>query len=157
MKRNESRGGLRTIALRFSNKFVPACGTIEAHNELIREKGYVWYGKLGNKIAAGVFGKILENDKPRILLIHSGATNRYWAYVDKIQHDIPERNDIPAYYRDEADKFKTWFRVIRFEDAPRDSMSRCTVASSGQQLVIASKYSVSPFFKIIAPDSGDEE
>ena len=148
---------MRTIALRFSNKFAPACGTIEAHNELIREKGYVWYGKLGNKIAAGVFGKILENDKPRILLIHSGATNRYWAHVDKIQHDIPERNDIPAYYRDEADKFKTWFRVIRFEDAPRDIMSRCTVASSGQELGIASKHSMSPYFKIIAPDSGDEE
>lgn len=26
-----------------------------------------------------------ENDEPRILLVHSGATYRYWAYVDKIQ------------------------------------------------------------------------
>ena len=65
---------MKTIALRFSNKFAPACGTIETHNELIRDKGYVWYGKLGNKIAAGVFGDILGNDALRILLIHSGAT-----------------------------------------------------------------------------------
>ena len=121
---------MKTIALRFSNKFAPHSGTIEAHCEVIREKGYVWYGKLGNKIAASVFVEILENDEPRILLIHSGATNRYWAYVDKIQHDIPEREDISAYYRDEADKFKTWFRVIKFEDAPRDNMSKCIVASS---------------------------
>lgn len=147
---------MKTVALRFSNKFAPACGTIEAHNELIREYGYVWYGKLGNKIAAGVFGEILGNDEPRILLIHSGAANRYWAYVDKIQQDIPERDDIPAYYRDEADKFKTWFRVIRFEDAPRDIMSKCTVASSGQELGIASKHSMSPYFKIITPDAGKE-
>lgn len=54
---------MKTVALRFSNKFAPACGTIEAHNELIRGHGYVWYGKLGNKIAASVFGEILGNDE----------------------------------------------------------------------------------------------
>lgn len=146
---------MKTIALRFSNKFAPECGTIEAHSMLIREKGYAWYGKLGNKISASVFGEILGNDEPKILLIHSGGINRYWAYVDMIQQDIPDRNDIPAYYRDEAVKFKTWFRVVRFEDAPRDIMSKCTVESSGQALSIASKYSMSPYFKIFAPD--DEE
>ena len=114
------------------------------------------YGKLGNKIAASVFDEILGNDEPRILLIHSGELNRYWAYVDKIQYEIPEKDYIPEYYRNEADKFKTWFRVIRFEDAPRDIMSRCTVASSGQELGTASKHSMSPYFKIIAPDSGEE-
>ena len=66
---------MKTIALRFSNKFAPDIGTIEAHNEMIRENGYVWYGKLGNKIAAGVFGEILGNEEPRIILIHSGGTN----------------------------------------------------------------------------------
>ena len=147
---------MRTIALRFSNKFAPDCGTIEAHNELIQENGYVWFGKLGSKIAAGVFGEILGNDEPRILLIHSGAANRYWAYVDKIQHEIPKRDDIPAYYRDETEKCKTWLRVIRFEDAPRDIMSKCSVASSGQELGIASKHSMSPYFKIIAPDTDKE-
>lgn len=147
---------MKTVALRFSNKFAPACGTIEAHNELIREHGYVWYGKLGNKIAVSVFDEILGNEDPRILLIHSGAANRYWAYVDEIQQDIPVRDDIPAYYRDEAEKFKSWFRVIKFEDAPRDFMSKCTVASSGQELGIASKHSMSPYFKIIAPDPGDK-
>lgn len=143
---------MKTIALRFSNNFAPDIGTIEAHNEVIQEKGYVWYGKLGNRIATSMFDEILKNDEPRILLIHSGAPDRYWAYVDKIQHDIPEIDDIPAYYRDEAGRFKTWFRVIKFEDAPRDVMSRCTVASSGQELGIASKHSMSPYFKIIAPD-----
>lgn len=146
---------MKTIALRFSNKFAPECGTIEAHNELIQKIGYAWYGKLGNKIAECVFSIVLENLQPRILLIHSGAANRYWAYVDKIQYDIPEREGIPAYYRDDAEKFKTWFRVIRFEDAPRDIMARCTVASSGQELGVASKHSMSPYFKIIAPDTDE--
>lgn len=146
---------MRTIALRFSNKFAPQCGTIEAHEELIKKKGYVWYGKLGNKIASSVFSDILDNNELRILLIHSGATYRYWAYVDKIQHEMPDREDIPEYYRNETEKFRTWFRVIRFEDAPRDIMGKCTVASSGRELGIASKHSMSPYFKIIAPDGND--
>ena len=148
---------MKTIALRFSNIFAPECGTIEAHNKLIQKNGYVWYGKLGNRIAASVFSEILDNEVPRILLINSGTTYRYWAYIDKIQYEIPMIEAIPAYYRNEADKFKTWFRVIRFENAPRDIMSNCTVASSGQELGIASKHSMSPYFKIFAPDSGDKE
>ena len=66
-----------------------------------------------------MFDEILENETSRILLIHSGSTGRYWAYVDKIQHDKPDLKEIPEYYRDRADKFTTWFRVIRFENAPK--------------------------------------
>lgn len=146
---------MKTVALRFSNNFAPDCGTIEAHNELIRENGYVWYGKLGKKISVSMSCEIMGNDKPRILLIHSGKKNRYWAYVDKIQYEIPKKEEIPAYYRDEASKFGTWFRIIKFEDAPRDIMSNCIVASSRQALGMASKRSMSPYFKIIAPDIED--
>lgn len=73
---------------------------------------------------------------------------------NKIASSIfPEKEDIPAYYGDEADRFKTWFRIVRFEDALRDIMSRCTVALSGQELRIASRHSMSPYFKILAPDA----
>ena len=85
-------------------------------------------------------------------MIHSGSFGRYWAYVDKVQHERHELDKIPEYYRDMADKFNTWFRVIRFEDAPKDIMGKCTVASSGATLSDASKRSMSPYFKIIAPD-----
>lgn len=144
---------MKTVALRFSNKFAPECGTIEAHNELIKQNGYVWYGKLGNRIAGSMFAEILENESARILLIYSGLTGRYWAYVDKIQHEVPDLKDIPEYYRDMADKFNTWFRIVRFEDAPKDIMGKCTVASSGATLSDASKHSMSPYFKIFAPDN----
>lgn len=35
-------------------------------------------------------------------------------------------------------------------------MGKCTVASSEQEFGIASKHSMSPYFKIIAPDVVDE-
>ena len=144
---------MKTIALRFSDKFAPECGTIGAHEHIIQETGYAWYGKLGSKIASSVFEDILNCDNPRILLIHSGTSKRYWAYVDKIQHETPDKKDIPEYYRNMSDKFNTWFRVTRFERAPQDIMSKCTVVSSGATLGNSSKHSMSPYFKINAPDN----
>ena len=40
-----------TVALRFAENFAPSCGTIAAHQEIIDEKGFAWYGKLGNPIS----------------------------------------------------------------------------------------------------------
>ena len=52
---------MRTIALRYSNSFAPDIGTIGAHNQLIDELVYVWYGKLGCKISAKVSSDIMKN------------------------------------------------------------------------------------------------
>ena len=139
---------MNTIALRFSNNFAPDIGTIGAHEELIKKKGFVWYGKLGSRISDKSSLRIMENDNPRILLIHSGGTDRYWAYIDKIQHETPNRNDIPSYYRNQVNKFKSWFRVIRFESASKDVLSHCFVLSSGAVLSNASRHSMSPYFII---------
>ena len=38
---------MKTIALRYGEHFAPQCGTIAAHQELINELGYAWYGKMG--------------------------------------------------------------------------------------------------------------
>lgn len=139
---------MRTIALRFSNNFAPENGTIAAHEEVIKRNGYVWYGKLGSRISMKSTSSIMENDNPKILLIHSGATGRYWAYVNKVQNTVPDINGIPSYYREQAENFKTWFRVTAFEEAPKNVMAQCHVASSGAPLSNASRHSMSPYFII---------
>ena len=139
---------MRTIALRFSNNFAPTEGTIRAHEAMIEKNGFVWYGKLGGNISAKVKGEILTNPDPMILLIHSGAFGRYWAHIDTIQNETPPVDDIPAYYRDRAEDFATWFKVLRFEEAPRNILSQCFVASSGASLSMASRHSMNPYFII---------
>ena len=139
---------MRTIALRFSNNFAPEEGTIRAHESVISERGYVWYGKLGTKVSSRAKDDVMANEPPRILLIHSGATGRYWAFIDMINDETPLSEEIPAYYRDRAKDFPTWFRVLKFEEAPRDILSHCFVASSGTSLSIASRHSMSPYFII---------
>lgn len=143
---------MKTVALRYSNNFAPSEGTINAHMECIENHGFVWYGKLGTHLSYKAIEDLMSESEPRILLIHSCGSERHWAYIDKVQYEIPEREHIPAYYRNEADRFRTWFRVIKIVNAPRNIMSRCKVASSGQELGIVSRYSMSPYFKIIAPD-----
>lgn len=137
---------MKTVALRFAENFAPECGTIAAHEEIIEAKGYVWYGKLGSPVSAKVAGEILMEDDPRILLIHSGGVERWWAHVEAIKRETPDTSCIPPYYRGRADSFNCWFKVTEFERADPKVMSKCFVASSGKVLTEASRHSMSPYF-----------
>ena len=139
---------MKTIALRFGEHFSPACGTIAAHQAIIDQLGYVWYGKMGNSIAANVIQELLSQKETKILLISSGKADRYWAYVTDISRNIPDTAGIPPYYRDRASSFRTWFKVMHFERAPRDIMAKCVVTSSGAPLGSVSSHSMSPYFII---------
>ena len=135
-----------TIALRFAENFAPQMGTINAHQQIINQQGFVWYGKLGSAVSAKNRGIILSQENPRILLIHSGSIERYWAYIDDIKSERPANEEFPEYYRDMASKIKTWFRIIRFEPAEKYVISKCTVVSSGSSLSEASRASMNPYF-----------
>lgn len=139
---------MRTIALRFGENIAPPEGTIVVHQNIIDVNGYVWYGKFGSPVSEKMSLVILENDNPRILLIQSGKNKRYWAYVENIQRKKPVDGLYPLYYAQAMDRFKTWFKVIKIEEAPSDIMSQCRVASSGASLAHASRSSMSPYFII---------
>ena len=148
---------MKTIALRFSDNFAPPDGTIMEHRRCISEKGYVWYGKLGSAVSDKVCKELMENDMPRILLIHSGKSFRYWAYIDKVQKNTPLLSEIPEYYREQAGIFRTWFRVLKIEEADKSVMSACTVASSGAPLSMTSRSSMNPYFIIEYSEGGEKE
>ena len=144
-----------TAALRFFDKFAPECGTILAHEKVIERFGFVWYGKLGSAISLSNIQTILENKEPKILLIHSGKTDRYWAYITDIKRELDDYDRVPEYYRDRTKDFHTWFKVTRFEKAEKDVMKKCFVKSSNKPLGDASKHSMSPYFIIRVDDEGD--
>lgn len=139
---------MKTIALRFAENFAPKDGTISAHKKIIDKKGYVWYGKLGSAVSAARICELLSQEEPRILLIHSGGPERYWAYIDNIEKTRPSDDEFPDYYRDMANKIKTWFRIVRFESADKKVISQCTVISSGSSLSEASRASMNPYFYV---------
>ena len=104
---------MKTVALRFSDKFAPDEGTIIAHENIIKGLGYVWYGKLGLPLSQKAIDYVKGNEDLKVLLIHSGKTMRYWAHVVEVLKGEPDIDGIPSYYRDNRDRFKTWFKVIK--------------------------------------------
>ncbi len=148
---------MKTIALRFSDGFAKPSGTIAEHKKVIDNLGFVWYGKLGAQVSARMCQIIMENEEPRILLIHSGKTMRYWAYIDGISKETPPVEGIPEYYRADAKLFRTWFRVRKIEEAEKNVMSMCVVSSSGASLSQVSRHSMSPYFIIDFADRGEEK
>ena len=113
-----------SIALRYAEKFAPDEGTIKAHQKLIDSNGFVWYGKLGNPVSDANIAKIMSQENPRILLIHSGGQDRYWAYITDIKKKQPLDGEFPEYYRSIAEKFRTWFCITKFELAEKGIMSK---------------------------------
>ena len=144
---------MRTIALRFADNIAPQDGTIAEHEKIIKQYGFVWYGKFGTKVSEIVRSEIMANDDSQVLLIHSGTSKRYWLHIDEISFKTPELSAIPEYYRDIAGTIKTWFRVTRIEKADKSVMAKCTVSSSGSPLSAVSRHSMSPYF-IIDYDKG---
>lgn len=130
---------LRIFAVRFHDGFAPACGTVKAHIDVIEKYGYVWFGKIGQGASEKTIKECLQQGMDRILLIDSGRVSRWWAYIDQIQNSKPEESFIPEYYRDKTDKIKTWFRIFRFEAAPRNILSKYKVASSGKLMSHSSR------------------
>lgn len=143
---------MKTVALRFADNFAPDEGTTAAHENLIYQNGFVWYGKLGSVVSKKIINDILQNENPKILLIHSGKAKRYWAHVETIQQEMPEKQFIPEYYRGIAENFKTWFKVIKFEPAPNNVLGNCKVISSQRPLSEVSRSSMSPYFIIDAEE-----
>ena len=139
---------MKTIALRFSDNYAPKEGMIFLHQKVIDDNGYVWYGKFGNRISKDIIEEQLKTDDPKLLLIKSGSVERYWLHFTSYQESIPELDKIPEYYRNNCNDIKCWFKVIRFERAEKDVLSKCFVLSSGDCLSNASKHSMNPYFKI---------
>lgn len=144
-----------TIALRFGEQFAPEKGMIGIHNDMISQYGYVWYGKLGAPVSEKIKNMIMSQDVKRILLISSGKSSRYWAYVSEISKEKPVDGIFPDYYGDKTEKMNTWFKVEQIELAEKNVMSQCIVVSSGRTLSDASKHSMSPYFIIDFKEGGE--
>lgn len=138
---------MKTIALRFADNYAPKEGTIKFHQEIINNNGYVWYGKFGNTLSQKNIDLLMSQPDKKILLIKSGFLDRYWAYYEEIIKDKPQDiENIPEYYRNNTDKIKCWFKIIKFERAENNVMSKFIISSSKMSLSEDSKHSLNPYY-----------
>lgn len=149
---------MNTIALRFSDNYAPKEGTINLHNEVIKRKGFVWYGKFGSSISKDIKEELLSLENPKILLISSGTNKRFWAFIEDIKSEIDELDNVPSYYRNDANKIKCWFKIVKIEKADSNVMSNCYLRSTHRPLSESSRHCMNPYFKIeFLPNKAEEE
>ena len=139
---------MRTIALKYHDDFWPMRSMFDEHQSYLLSNGFTWWGKTGVPISKKVASEVLASDDPRVLLIHSGEKDRWWAHVDQIVYGRPDEAFIPSWYRDNPENYNCWLRITRFERAPKNVMSRYLVASSGKLLSKSSSFSRSNYFII---------
>ena len=136
---------MKSLALRFSDNFAPKSGTIEEHKKIINNKGFVWYGKVGNKISTKILDGILANGPVKILLVKSSSPERYWATIEAYSYE--KQKDHPAYYEGNIDNMNTWLKITKIEIAEDGILDRC-ITSSGKKLSEIYKKSMGSYFCI---------
>ncbi len=137
---------MKTIALRFSDNFAPKSGTIAEHEKVLAEKGFVWYGKLGNRISPKILSSILTNGPTKILMIKAGSPERYWATLEEYSYE--KQNIHPEYYGQEVVNMNTWLKITKFEQAEVDILKRCIIPSTGNRLSDIYKKTMGSYFNI---------
>ncbi len=96
------------LLIRFSDNLFSAGDVISLHQEVIRETGSVWFGKLGTPIAQRHIETInlqIQNKTPSFLFLVKGNRRKstfYRATIELLSSSLPknEKNLIPKYYFD---------------------------------------------------------
>ena len=136
---------MKTICLRFSDAYAPSKGTIQLHQEVIDEKGFVWYGKRSNKINQKYLKEILENGPAKILLLKAGGTERYWATLEDFSYD--KQSIHPSYYSEYISDISTWLKITKIERADDNVADKC-LTSTGKTLSSILKKTFGAYFVI---------
>lgn len=140
---------MKTIAIRYSDKIAPQNGTLFEHAQLIHQNGFVWFGKMGTPVSDKTCKSVMAARKPHILLINNGKKLYHWAIIDKIQKDTPPLDYVPSYYRNKAEVIGTWFKILKFEKAETDILTKCTMSAYGATLLtVFSRKSMNSYFVI---------
>lgn len=108
------------LILRFRD-FVPGVQTIEVHRALIKNHGFVWWGwwkKAFEDAQLDLLAELIAQAPFEILLMNRDAKQLFRAHVRevKVQLSTAEREKVPLYYRNSADKISAWFAITSIEE-----------------------------------------
>ena len=137
---------MKTIALRYSDNYAPADGTIIEHQKIIDANGYVWYGKFGNKISPSVVEDILASREPKIIFIKSGFSELFYAYIQDIQYNLNDYTSVPKYYKADYGRVGVWFKINKFEKINMEEIKKYYIVSSKKRLDDSTKHCMSSSF-----------
>jgi len=141
--------GTQLLCLRFAD--IKHIDTISKHKEMIIQRGYVWFGKIGSKPSEESINKMIENDSRYIILKDSKRT--FICEFEEYTTDANKVDYYPAYYDSEiltSRIIKIWFKLTSViqvvEQFPLDSI---VLKNTRRPLLEAVKVSMSPMFHTV--------
>lgn len=143
--------GQRFLVVRFGTNIIANC--IEEHQEVIRKKGYCWFGKIGVVPSKKTLEELLSHDNPMIMLY-----TRNHAYECSLAEVIIEKpkEGYPDYYETELFEQgrypKSYYKLTSITEVSIGELSKYIVVSSRNELMNTLNKSMSSYFYAEYPD-----
>ena len=128
---------MKHIVVRYSEKFG---ATIDLHNKVAQENGFVWFGKMGSTIAnrwIRIFDEQLSRGQNTFLFLVRRDGTRYVfhkARILQIQRDsVPATTEMPGYYADHnlIRQMSCFFKIDLLKPCLKNEIEKIRLASSG--------------------------
>lgn len=143
--------GQKILVLRYGNNIISDC--IEKHQEVIKEYGYCWFGKIGTSPSTKIINALLAEDEPEIILYKKGKA--HMCRLEEISDKKPDKG-YPDYYQeylyDQLIFPKVYFKLTSIEEIELKELDKCIVCSSLSHLMDTLNRSMSSFIFAMVPD-----
>lgn len=147
--------GKDILCMRFANLGGHDC--IDEHKKVINEKGFVWFGKIGNKPTDKALDKMIENESKYILL--KEPQKAYICRFESYSHEIPAADEFPNYYSTEilpTRSFSIWFKLASIMEVDNLSvLNNIVLKSSRNPILETTKKSMASHFYTVTRENID--
>lgn len=132
------------VVVRFSDSLYKGIDTIREHELVIKEKGSVWFGKVGRSLAQPKMrilnDQIERNITTYLFLVHRRKGGYGWkkATLERVALTVPrnEKSLVPAYYKKHRidGQSSIWFKVSKISNPSQPDIQKCHVVSSNKPI-----------------------
>lgn len=141
--------GKKMLLVRYSDYLYDNC--IDDHINVIKEKGYCWFGKVGKQKPSQKFCDIVLKDEKPMIILHS-AKKSFICNVSDIIFEKPKDGVFPEYYEaflfEKGNEPSAYFKITSCDEISKSVLSCFVVSSSRNYLTYSLHSSMNSIFMI---------
>lgn len=141
--------GKKMLLVRYSDFLRNNC--IDDHIEMIKTRGYCWFGKIGKQKPSQRFCNIVLKESKPMIILHS-AKKAFLCDVTEITFDKPSDNAYPHYYKevlfDKGNEPSAYFKITSCKEINKSVLANFVVSSSRNNLPSSLHSSMNSIFMV---------
>lgn len=144
----------KVLVLRYGTNIIADC--MKLHSDVIKEKGYCWFGKIGRAPSEGVLNDLIDEGIGTVILYSRAGC--YLCTINEIIHNKP-KDSYPKYYDEYIFNQKIspsiYVKLTDMEEMDVSALSQYVVCSSGNPLPVTLNKSMNSFFVVQKLGNGE--